>query len=186
MNNILKMKNKISNWNELKLFLRKRSLSPLKYPSFVLYFIFVIILMGSIGVLNVILSWISNGDLEITDFISNASNVFLALVAASAVELILIKDDDLESDTQCRKIDIRILGIIFLIIAFFLWILAKHFSNYIGLIISIIGLFFGFYVWWISNAQNSILIDETDPKHALAGDTIMDNEIKGDIKDFKS
>ena len=181
------MRNQIGNWNELKLFLIKRSLSPIKYPSFVLYFVFVIVFIGSIGVLNVVLTCISNGgDIEIINFNSNASNVFLALVAASTVELILIKNDDLESDVQCRKIDIRILGIIFLIIAFFLRFLVMHFLNNFGVVVSIIGLLFGFYVWWISNAQSSVLIDEPDPKDALAGDDVINDEIEGNTDDFKS
>lgn len=174
---------KPSNWKLLRNFIKNRFCEPFKHPGFVLYFLGIVVLIGSIGVLSEIIISIKSEIFNLENITINLSNIFIALIASSSVELILIDDDDLYNNE--RKNDIRILAILFIIIGFTLWLLSVFFKEYkIGLISSIIGIFFSYFVWWISNAKSKKLID-VNPVSTLGGASSNDlNELQGDLSEF--
>lgn len=179
------MKTRITNWQILKLFLIDRIKKPIHHPSFVFYFITIIFLIGSIGFLYDIVTSFKSCEFEIAKISTNASNIFISLIAASAVELILINESDLEH--PYRKNDVQIVGISFLIFGFLLWMLAISFKdNCFGLIVSIIGLLLSYLFWWISNSGNKILVPDDKPDIALGGGTGSDSGIGGDVSGFKT
>ncbi len=180
------MDKKLSNWRILQMFLWDRIKKPLCHPSFVFYFISIIILIGSIGFLYDIVESIKMNVFETSKITSNASNIFITLIAASAVELILINDNDLMH--PYRKNDVQIIGISFLIFGFLLWMFAISFKeNVIGLITSIIGLLLSYIFWWISNAGNKILVPEDKPSSSIGGTpSTGDNGLDGDVSGFKT
>lgn len=113
------------------------------------------------------------------------SNISISLIAASVIEMILIKEEDLNGKYN-RKVDIQIFGISSLILSFFLWIFANKFSdNVYGLVISIFGLLFSYIFWWIANAENKVLLPERNPIDTLGGKTGKDN-LAGDTIGFKT
>jgi hypothetical protein len=172
-------------WDILKSFISERITEPIKHPSFVMYFFIIIVMVGSIGIYDIIIMSIKNRDFDIESFVSNASNIFLALIAGSAVELILINEEDLKH--PYRKNDIRILGTVFLIIGFLFWMFSKSFiDQWFGLVASIIGLIFGFVVWWISNAGNPNLITPKDSTIPIGGSDASRQELPGSVDGFKS
>jgi hypothetical protein len=63
------------------------------------------------------------------------------------------------------KGDVRIFGISCLIIQFVLWIIANQANEnsiYLRIAFGTISLFLGYYIWWISNAKNKLLINDTN------------------------
>jgi hypothetical protein len=182
----INMENELSNWGILKKFLKIRRKNPWKHPSFVIYFFSVIVIVGSIGFSSEIIVGLKNCCFNISGLTTNAANIFIALIAASSVELILINEDEL--DTPYRKNDIQVFGIASLVIGFLIWMLAMYFKEgYWGLGLSLLGLFFSFYFWWISNAGNKILTDST-PSGASVGGGIQTtrDQLDGDTSKFTS
>ena len=111
-------------------------------PGYVFYFLFVIIFVGSFGLIYDLFSAKYGLDLEwdtekIKNIVMNMTNISLSLVTASIIDLIFITKNSLkrnEDDEEFFPIkrDINILGISFLITVFLLWILGKcNFCLYI-------------------------------------------------------
>jgi len=178
------MGKKLTNWKILKIFLSERRKKPWHHPSFVFYFFAIIVLVGSIGFTSEIIQGLKSGCWVISELTTNASNIFIALIAASSVELILIDENDLSH--PYRKNDVQIIGISILISGFLLWMLAINFKdNYIGLFISFAGLILAYYFWWISNAGNKILTSAINPSSTVGNGSPREVELNGDTTDFK-
>ncbi len=186
------MKTPLTNWSIFCSFLINRTKKPLKHPSFVLYFIFIILLIGSFGLINeftdITIIWAGELDKsKVISLVMNMSNISLSLVSASVIEMILIKDEDLENYPY-RKVDIQIFGISSLILSFFLWIFANKFNSDIaGLILSVIGLLFSYTFWWIANAGNKVLLPIDKPIDTLGGvQKTNEQDLSGDTSEFKT
>jgi len=77
-------------WNTLGRFLKKRTLYPLSSPSFILYFVFIIIIVGSFGLFYDLKDSYFGYDYEIDpikarSIIMNMTNIGLSLAAASII-----------------------------------------------------------------------------------------------------
>lgn len=176
---------KLTNWQILSRFIRNRFWEPFNHPTFLFYFLSIIFLVGSIGVLTDIAQGFKNCYFNISQFTINASNIFITLIAASAVELILISEDDL--DYPYRKPDVQILGISFLIVGFLLWMLSVFFSdNLFGLFTSVTGLLLAYFFWWIANAGNRTLVPSDSPASPVGGNKPVSSELEGDMDEFKT
>jgi hypothetical protein len=167
------MKNKqISDWKLMGNFLNKRSLEPWKSPSYVFYFIIVIVLVGTFGVLKDLIEmewhWSWNLDNEkVKSFTFNVTNIGLSLVTASVIDLIFITQKTVKNETneddylkiESIKKSIRIFGLCSLIVIFVVWIIVNNFleHNLIKILLSIFSLLFSYFIWWISNVRNKIL-----------------------------
>jgi len=186
-------------WKLLKEFLNERYNEPKKMPGYVFYFFFVIIFVGSFGLIYDLFSTTYGYTLEwdkerVRNIVMNMTNISLSLVTASIIDLIFISKNSLRRDEGNEdflkiKRDINILGISFLITVFLLWILANAiFINvYIKLFLGSTSLIFGYYVWWISNSKNKILVQNNNVNHILGNspDNSENGGLQGDIKGFK-
>lgn len=191
-------------WRLLWIFLKERFSKPFHSPAYVLYFGLVIILIGSFGLIYDLLTSTYSFKLQwdhvkVKNIVMNMCNISLSLVTASIFDLIFIKKSSLkQKDDNIElyqiKRDISILGISFLIFVFALWILANTVFNnvYIKLLIGILSLTFGYYVWWISNTTNRLIIKEIDYREILGGETefktedgTTKEELRGDRTGFK-
>lgn len=178
------MKKEEGNWRILKKFLSERLKKPLKYPSFVIYFITIVLIVGSIGFSTEIITQWHLDDLNLSQLTTNASNIFIALIAASSVELILIKQDKLEH--PFIQNDVQIIGISSLILGFFVWMLAIYFKDCIlGLFFSVIGLIFSYLFWWVSNAGNETLMPLDDILSPIGGEP-EDIQLEGNTSEFRT
>jgi len=175
-----------SNWIILKEFLIERICRPLTQPGYVIYFFFVVIIVGSIGFLSELVKGLMDCSMNLSNLISHSSSIFIALIAASSVELILIKDTELT--VPSRKSDIQLLGIAFLIIGFILWILTNFFKDSLtGLILSIGGLIVSYLLWWISSADNKKFAPVEKVASPLGGpEERVNDELEGDTSAFKT
>jgi hypothetical protein len=185
---VLKKKSSKSNWSIFWVFLWNRMKKPIDQPSYVFYFVFIILMIGSAGLISELSTstFVLNGELDeakIASLVLNMSNISISLIAASVIEMILINEEDLIGKYN-RKVDIQIFGVSSLILSFFLWIFANKFSdNVYGLVISIFGLLFSYLFWWIANAENKVLLPDKDPIDTLGGKTGKDS-LAGNTKGF--
>lgn len=189
-------------WNLLKEFLKERYNKPKEIPGYVLYFFFVIILVGSFGLFydlfsanyGINLDWDNE---RVKNIVMNMCNVSLSLVTASIFDLIFISKKSLKRNEDDQyfypiKRDINIFGITCLIIVFLLWIFANtiFINEFIKLSIGIFSLLFGYYVWWISNSKNKLFLTKVEIEPILGGDPNDENEeaggLNGDINEFNN
>lgn len=167
-------KQKISQWKLMFLFLKDRILKPWSNPSYAMYFIVIIIFVGSFGILRDLLNaewcWSSEFDgVEIDKFAFNLTGISLSLTTASVIDLVFITRKTIEAETSSEKYNqfqiesikksIRIFGLISLIVIFINWILVNSFleSYKAKIILSILSLLISYAIWWISNVRNKIL-----------------------------
>lgn len=186
------MKNKqISDWKLMRNFLNKRSFEPWKSPSYVFYFLIVIVLVGTFGVLKDLIemewNWSWNLDNEkVKSFTFNVTNIGLSLVTASVIDLIFITkktvknetNEDDDSKIESVKKSIRIFGLSSLIVIFVVWIIVNNFleQNLIKILLSIFSLLFSYFIWWISNVRNKILHNRFNVFSALGKESTNDSE----------
>lgn len=167
-------KQKISQWKLMFLFLKDRITKPWSNPSYAMYFIVIIIFVGSFGLLrdllNTELCWSCEFDgVEIDKFAFNLTGISLSLTTASVIDLVFITKKTIEAETSSEKYNqfqiesikksIRIFGLISLIVIFIIWILVNSFLESFNakIILSIFSLLISYAIWWISNVRNKIL-----------------------------
>jgi hypothetical protein len=177
---------KISNWQILKSFFCERITRPFGQPSYTFYFLIIIVLIGSIGIFYELLISTQSCHINIENLTLSAANIFIALIASSTVELLLIQEENLKYPH--RKNDIQILGLSFLIIGFLLWILANYLMHEnAGLILSLVGLGLSYFVWWIANSDNKKIAPSSKPFVTIGGENPANSlNLKGDTSEFKT
>jgi len=178
---------KDSNWTTLKKFLVERMKKPIGQPGFIFYFVFIVIIVGSIGFFSELLFGLTNCEFDISYLTSNASSVFIALLAASSIEFILINETELVEGS--RKSDIQLLGVVILISGFLLWILSALFrSSITGFVISLLGLLFSYAFWWIANSENKKIAPSLKESIEPLGGLNPQDELKlaGNYSGFKT
>lgn len=169
-----------SDWRLLRDFIKKRRREPWKNPGYVFYFLIVIVLVGTFGVLKELIEmkwcWSCDFDTEkVKNFCFNLSSTGLSLVTASVIDLIFISRKTVEKETGSEKYkdhqfesikrSIRIFGLSCLIVSFVGWIIINTLieNNFIKIGLSILSLLFSYLIWWISNVQNKILSNGFNP-----------------------
>ncbi|WP_430933257.1 hypothetical protein [Saccharicrinis sp. 156] len=173
----------ISKWKLLKQFIEYKIKEPWKHPSYVIYFFIVIVILGSIGFHYELFQC----PIDIEGITINAANIFVALIASSTIELMLVRGKD-EKFSPIRT-DIQVFAISILIIGFILWsIIINHKEEYLGLILSILGLLLAYFTWWISNADNQKIIGNVNADKTIGGNQgeIKKEVLKGDTDGFKT
>ena len=173
-------------WTLLGNFLSKRTSQPLGNPKYVLYFIFIIILVGSFGLfydlMKIDYCFSCGLDSEkVKSFAYNMTNISLSLITASVIDLIFISKKNIEendnvldnsiNEYQNIKGNVRFFGLSSLILSFILWILVNDLlvNDYLKLILAICSLFFSYWIWWISNVKNKILSEVIQSALATIG-----------------
>lgn len=205
-----------SDWKLFWSFIENRFIIAWNVPSYVLYFFIVILLIGTFGVLKEILDvefCYSCGfeDAKVKSFSFNVSSTGLALLTASVIELIFIsrgsiieeiENPNSKSKTVDRlKMGIRMFGLSSLIVSFVIWILVNNMLviNWLKLVFSFVLLFFAYFIWWIANVKNKILINKDfdllnstigpELKENKSGNPLtvpeQDEELNGNLDKFK-
>jgi len=82
------------------------------------------------------------------------SSYFLAIVSTGAVELLFIEEKIIKNAIRLLAISFLALCILFLFIAFKVGITSAF-------IISGLGIVLAWFVWWIANAENANLCDDS-------------------------
>jgi hypothetical protein len=191
-----------SQWRLLVEFFYNRSVQPLSNPRYWMYFFFVIILVGSFGLLYDLLNMdycrSCNFDSEkVKYFTFNMINISLSLVTASVIDLIFISKKNIERDYQQDKSslnlnelkgNVRFFGLISLIISFILWILVNNIidNNIIKILFASISLIFSYWIWWVSNVRNKILSNYISNLDGIIGGSVEANSSDNNINPSKS
>lgn len=174
---------KHTQWSLFANFLINRTKKSWENPKYVMYFIFIIFLVGSFGLLYELTTFeyclcdFDSGKVKSITF--NMTNISLSLITASVIDLIFISQDNIEEDKQKGKVNkaenelikgnVRFFGLISLILSFIFWILVNNIlvNNYYKLLFGTISLFFSYWIWWISNVKNKILSEGMEGMEGL-------------------
>lgn len=143
----------LSKWKYLRNFLLDRLKSPARHPEFILYFILIIIGFGSIGVYISIFCDFSEDKWE-RNITLSMSSYFFAIVSTEAVELLFVKDKYIRNA-------ILLIAILTLAICVVLVIVSFNVTLLWAFIVSGIGILLAWIVWWIANAENANLCDDS-------------------------
>jgi hypothetical protein len=174
----------INHWQEFFGTLKDRLREPCKHPTFVMYFIVIIIIIGGFGVLEPIVSYLLMGSLTADEFpralTSAVYTYFVAIAATAAVDLIL--------SYQQRKFLLMffiLCGLVVVLCFFFAVILGTYRRSSIVIIPSIIGYTLALFLWWIGNATNANLLDIPPQPTAPAGGD-ANARPSGDLSGFRT
>jgi len=179
MNNCVEQANY---WQEFREILRERLRKPCKHPTFVMYFLGIIMIMGGFGLIEPIIRFLS-GSLKPEDFprtlLSASYTYFVAIAATAAVDLIL--------SYQKR----RFLLMFFLLCLMVVYVCAWFAASYgaapqvplKAIFPAILGYMMALFLWWIGNAENANLLDEPVKPTAPIG---ADGQPGGDLTGFNT
>lgn len=140
------MNNKVT-WRGLSEILWQRFISPFSDPVYCLYFLSVIVVIGSLGV------WIQFTTGLKDQIIISASTYFIAILATSTVTVI-IKDFDESVRRYRNALVLTSLFVFILGIAGFIIIYTSP-SICLKSVLSTVGVFLSLVTWWVANADNS-------------------------------
>jgi hypothetical protein len=143
----------LSKWKLLGEFISERFRKPFKHPEFIFYFILIIVGFGSIGIFTSIFSEFTTNVKE-RNIINSMSSYFLAIVSTGAVELLFIKDKIIKNAVLLMSLAFLALCILFLLITFNIDITSAFLISGLGIILA-------WFVWWIANAENANLCDDS-------------------------
>lgn len=144
-----------NHWQDFWETLKERFFRPGKHPTFVMYFIGIIIFVGGLGLLEPVISTLFLGESWKTEsirLISACYTYFLAIAATAAVDVIL-------SVRHQKYFLMLFLCSCFIVLSCaFLAVITKAASP------AIFGYVLALLLWWIGNADNTNLLD-TPVKH---------------------
>ena len=169
----------ISKWKLLKEYFQEQFQSPLKHPEFIIYFLIVIVGVGAIGIWTTV--YIEN---KISTTPNNWNIVLsiigyaLPIISTGAVDLIFTQE-------KYIKNSIRLIGFSSVLVVITLFIICFTCKAELGIYMSILGVVLSWSIWWIANAGNANLNDNSyfedrsnDVKKLGEGLTDLENESK--------
>lgn len=162
---------KENNWRMLWDFVISRIKKPWKDPSFIIYFFVIIFFVGMLSVIYEIALGIKHSCFDFKSILLNMSNIAITLIAASSVELMLRDKNEIGENYRMKDIQVFILAL--MILGFVLWNTTIFFIDNIRIISwfsSIISLFIGFLIWWISNSDNLRILGSSPSLESMGGD----------------
>lgn len=159
--------------------IKERFISPFKYPQYVGYFIFCILLIGATGVYITIWDFfVNNGDgLDIS---KEMGTYLIAILGTSILDLNLSREIKNKDSFFIYSLIILLIGVItvFLIV---------RIDTIFSFILAFIGVLLAWFIWWFANADNLNLTRESvklTKDDTTGGDT--DSEVNGSTEGFKS
>ena len=141
---------KISKWEELKVFFKNRFTSPIEHPEYVFYFIIVIIGFGAIGVWSSLYVEYYNKVYNHSNVISNLLSFSVAIIATGSIELMFVENKFI------RK-TLFLISVFIIFTSCILFLLSMKINSSNGYWIAIPFSLFSLYIWWIANADNANL-----------------------------
>ena len=159
--------------------IKSRLVSPFKYPQYIGYFVFCILIVGAMGV-----------NIRVWDyFFNNGSAVAISREMATYLIAILGSSVlDLNLSQKIRNKDsFLIYSLILLLFGVFMVVLIAKLDNNISIIIATIGVFISWFVWWFANSDNLLLtrVPEKPTVDDVTGGN-PSNNLTGTIEGFKS
>jgi hypothetical protein len=158
-----------NHWREFGYTLWIRFRKPWQHPTYVLYFFFIIILIGGFGILELVVRSFMFGNPVTADLpkalIGAFYTYFTAIAATAAVDLLLTSQEQ-----KHLRICFMILCFLVLVSAFFAVLIAETKTNLLGAYLCAgAGYILSLFLWWIGNADNANLLDSKSPPTAPTG-----------------
>jgi hypothetical protein len=158
-----------NHWQEFWETLKERARTPCKHPTFVMYFVGIIIILGGLGLLEAVVSFVIFGkgqEIEWVRLISACYTYFLAIAATAAVDLIL-------------SLNQRKFLLMFFLLCCLAVVLCAIFAAIFGAFLgnakaaafpSVLGYVLALFLWWVGNATNPNLLEPVSPSAPTGGD----------------
>lgn len=140
----------ISKWLELKLFFKNRIITPLDHPEFIIYFFFIIMGFGGIGIWFCIYDESSKNVFSHLNVISNILSFSVAIVATGSIELMFVEN-------KILKNPLLLISVIIISLSTLFYLVLINKDNPLNYFFAIPLALFSLFVWWIANAENSNL-----------------------------
>lgn len=167
-------------WKELFTDLWQRFIKPFKYPTFVGYFLLIVVGVGAFGIFDPLVRNYYFHTLSEEEFVrtfSSAVYTYFVAIAATAVTDIVISPHEKKSFSMAFLLG----GAVVIICA----LLSAGSAPKLAVVPSAIGYIVALLLWWLSNANNAHLHDYVPPPTAPTGGSV-DTQVAGDIPpDFK-
>jgi len=182
MNNSMEQPNY---WQEFSDTLKERLKKPCKHPTFVMYFLTIVVLVGGFGVYEPLVSCFVFGATPTKDLphavVSASYTYFVAIAATAAVDLIL-------SYYRKKFLLMFFLASSFAVIVLAIFSAAATYNRVIPVsaaIPTLLGMILALFLWWIGNADNMHLLDsQVEPAAAIGADSRK--EPTGDLTGFNT
>ena len=144
-----------SKWTLLGEYFSEQLKTPLKHPEFIFYFLFILIGFGAVGVWTTLgIESNSHAGRDDKNIILSIIGYGLPIIAAGSVDLIFTKEKYLRNSIKIIAFSMVPIGILLLFLCFQL-------DVFWGYVCSIFGCILSWVIWWIANAENANLIDNT-------------------------
>lgn len=164
----------INYWQEFRGTLKERLCKPCNHPTFVMYFIGIIIVIGGLGLFEPIVSYFILGTLPYEEFpravVSATYTYFVAIAATAAVDLIL---------SYHQKKYLLMFFLLCSLIVIFCFLLSAAYVTFLkrpvcAILPALIGYVVALFLWWIGNANNANLLDmPVNPTAPIGDDNIQ-------------
>lgn len=165
-------------WQELWGELLDRLSKPWRHPTFVMYFLGIIIFFGGFGWLEpVVRRWVLGTlapDAFLQTFISAIYTYSLAVTATAAVDLILCYHQ--------RK-SLLMFFLLCAVVVFLCALFAAMLENGVAIYLAIFGYLMSLLLWWLGNANNAKLLEPPVEQTAPIGADAK-AEPRGDLAGF--
>jgi len=158
-------------WKALIQETRRRLSEPLAHPTFVLSLIGMTVFIGGLGVWWEVVCRVFGfhrlGSADMTDswnIVNALATYLITLVAVSLMDLTIRRE---EEGVKAFRLVTILLATIAILLGF-LALIAK--SMCVATICASLGLLAGLFVWWVANADNTLLRDDPPPTATTGGD----------------
>jgi hypothetical protein len=159
-----------SHWQEFREILRERLCEPAKHPTYVMYFLGFIIIVGGFGFIESIVTFLNGDkwtDVELARVISACYTYFVAIAATAAVDFVLSlrKRRFMLMFFLFGCLAVMILAVISMIVG----TIKGHASA--AILPTLVGYVASLFLWWLGNAGNPNLLDtDVEPSAPTGGD----------------
>ena len=173
----------LNHWQEFWDELMERLRTPRRHPTFVFYFLGIIIFLGGFGLLlEPLVTLVMQKNWTTIDWIRLISvcyTYFVAIAATAAVDLIL---------SLRRRKSLQMLFVLCCLVVFLCAVLAAIWGTFGGnakaaAYPSVLGYILALFLWWVGNADNVNLLDTPPNPDVTTGGDTRDQPV-GDLSDF--
>lgn len=169
-----------NNWSNLKKDLYRRLQKPTSHPTTIFYFLISVVILGNIGCILEIISYIKSNGVESFEAIARSLISYFPAIAMPACLQIFIS----ESAIKSLKTFIFAAMVLMIIAALYLYISITANNSLSTLIYAGIATIFSYLSWFIANADNEDLQD-SDPDDPTGGSD-PSRTINGSLSGMKS
>lgn len=172
---------KWENWKDLREEIQDRIDKPKRHPTFVMYFIFVLILGGGLGVWLPPLVTALGGQRPGSDpWLSVAVNLATYLIAILSSGLADTLLSEVSRAVRMVAFSLSIIGVVLAVLVFFTPYVSSAF------LLSIPGAMLSLLLWWLANAHDDKLREKEVAVNAPVGNEVTKVTLPGTVANYET